>query len=210
MNKNNFWNDAARYGAVLGLVQVVFGALENIIASSMSNWQEAVRTTGSALAVAQTQNSTGGQLLMSVVTIVSLTVFFSLLLVFTRRRAAAVTADGSGFSFGDGLKFIVSMALCSALIFTVWEILSRNVIFHDWNAFVLNQSLDLLSQSFKSSSVMPLDEIMASTSRAFYSPMMILMSVSISLVIKGLFFGVFVALKTRREPDIFAKKDDNE
>lgn len=209
MNRNNFWNDAARYGAVLGLVQVVFGALENIVASSMSDWQSLVKASGNAMAVAQTQTSSGGQLLMSVITIVSLAVFFTLLLVFTRRRAAVVTSDGSGFSFGNGLKFVLGMSLCSALVFTAWEILSRNVIFHDWNAFVLDQSLELLSQSIKSTA-MPLDELVASTRRAFYSPMMILMSVCMSLVIKGLLFGAFVALKTRREPDIFVKNDDNE
>ncbi len=208
MNKNNFLNDAARYGAVLGLVQVVFGALSTLVAAETSGWETAAKATGQAMSA--TPASTGNQLLLSLVTIASLAVFIILLLRFTRRRADMVTANGAGFSFGDGLKYILGMAFFSALVYTVWEILSRNVIFREWNAYALDQSLDILSASFNSSSAMPLEELVKSTREAFYSPMIILVSVIMSLMLKSLFFGVFVALKTRREPNIFINTGDNE
>ena len=94
MEKSNFWNDACRGGAIIGLVMAVSNVAE-----------QAMLLKGGI----------GMYGLVIVEWLALAGVFIWLLYRFTRKRAA-LYAPEEGFSFGQGFGFIVVMSLLSGLI----------------------------------------------------------------------------------------------
>ena len=94
MEKSNFWNDACRGGAIIGLVM----AVSNVAAQAM------LLKGGIGMY---------GRVIVAWLALAG--VFIWLLYRFTRKRAA-LYAPEEGFSFGQGFGFIVVMSLLSGLI----------------------------------------------------------------------------------------------
>ncbi|MFR2524675.1 DUF4199 domain-containing protein [uncultured Alistipes sp.] len=94
MEKSNFWNDACRGGAIIGLAMAVSNVAE-----------QAMLLKGGI----------GMYGLVIVEWLALAGVFIWLLYRFTRKRAALYALE-EGFSFGQGFGFIVVMSLLSGLI----------------------------------------------------------------------------------------------
>ena len=100
--KNNFWNEASRCGAVLGLVSVAF-AVAGIY----------VPTTAAMLA-----------LILSGLNFV-ITIY--LLFYYTRRRATQFTKEG--YSYVQCMGFIVASGLFAGIITGAYQIVASNFFF---------------------------------------------------------------------------------
>ena len=94
MEKSNFWNDACRGGAIIGLVMAVSNVAE-----------QAMLLKGGI-----------GMYGLVIVEWLALAGVFIWLLYRVTRKRAALYAPEEGFSFGQGFGFIVVMSLLSGLI----------------------------------------------------------------------------------------------
>ena len=106
MEKSNFWNDACKGGAIIGLVMAVSNVAE------------------------QAMLLRGGVAMFGLVVLEWLAlagVFIWLLVRFTRRRAALYPPE-EGFTYGQGLGFIVVMSLLAGVIVGVVSYFYRHVV----------------------------------------------------------------------------------
>lgn len=94
MEKKNFWNDAARYGAIVGCVLALSGLLENRILLS-GNMKLFVLLVFEFFAV--------------------VVLHYYLLHRYTRNRSRMYTAD-EGFSFGQGYGFVLVVSGFAGII----------------------------------------------------------------------------------------------
>lgn len=94
MEKNNFWNEAAKCGAVLGLILAVSSVLENSV----------FFTSG-----------TGFLYLMLLEFFAVAALHYYLLHRYTRRHSQLYTAD-EGFSFGQGYGFLLAVSGFAGII----------------------------------------------------------------------------------------------
>jgi len=94
MGNNNFWNDAARCGAVVGGLVAVSGLLENamVLSGRMSLY-----------------------LLMLVEFVAVAVLHYYLLHRFTRQRSMLCSAE-EGFTFGQGYGFVLAMSAFAGII----------------------------------------------------------------------------------------------
>lgn len=94
MGKTNFWNDAAKYGAAVGLLLAVSTVVENSIVLS---------------------GRLGLYVLLTVEWIAAVVLHYYLLHRYTRQRAMQ-RAEAEGFSFGEAYGFIVAMSAFGGII----------------------------------------------------------------------------------------------
>lgn len=94
MGKTNFWNDAAKYGAAVGLLLAVSTVVENSIVLS---------------------GRLGLYVLLTVEWIAAVVLHYYLLHRYTRQRAMQ-RAEAEGFSFGEAYGFIVTMSAFGGII----------------------------------------------------------------------------------------------
>ena len=94
MGKTNFWNDAAKYGAAVGLLLAVSTVVENSIVLS---------------------GRLGLYVLLTVEWIAAVVLHYYLLHRYTRQRAMQ-RAEAVGFSFGEAYGFIVAMSAFGGII----------------------------------------------------------------------------------------------
>lgn len=94
MGKTNFWNDAAKYGAAVGLLLAVSTVVENSIVLS---------------------GRLGLYVLLTVEWIAAVVLHYYLLHRYTRQRAMQ-RAEDEGFSFGEAYGFIVAMSAFGGII----------------------------------------------------------------------------------------------
>lgn len=106
MDKNNFWNDAAKCGAVIGLILAVSSVLENSL----------FFTTG-----------TGFLYLMLLEFFAVAAVHYYLLHRYVRRRSLLYTAD-EGFSFGQGYGFLLAVSGFAGIILGVVQAVYLHLI----------------------------------------------------------------------------------
>lgn len=106
MDKNNFWNEAAKCGAVIGLILAVSSVLENNV----------FFTSG-----------TGFLYLMLLEFFVVAAVHYYLLHRYTRRRSQLYTAD-EGFSFGQGYGFLLAVSGFAGIIVGVVQAVYLHLI----------------------------------------------------------------------------------
>lgn len=132
--------------------------------------------------------------------LLELVVFIYLLYRFTNRRAALYGAS-EGYSYGNGLRFILWTSIFAGILCGAYEIVARNWIFPAYYHEQLQQSLVALSQLRLSNA--QLSEVQAMSEAVSFSPIWIVLGDTLGMLLRGLFFGLFVAAFTRREPDIF-------
>lgn len=132
--------------------------------------------------------------------LLELVVFIYLLYRFTNRRAALYGAS-EGYSYGNGLRFILWTSIFAGILCGAYEIVARNWLFPAYYHEQLQQSLVALSQLRLSNA--QLSEVQAMSEAVSFSPIWIVLGDTLGMLLRGLFFGLFVAAFTRREPDIF-------
>lgn len=132
--------------------------------------------------------------------LLELVVFIFLLYRFTNRRAALYGAS-EGYSYGNGLRFILWTSIFAGVLCGAYEIVARNWLFPAYYHEQLQQSLVALSQLKLSNA--QLSEVQAMSEQISFSPIWIVLGDTLGMLLRGLFFGLFVAAFTRREPDIF-------
>lgn len=132
--------------------------------------------------------------------LLELVVFIYLLYRFSNRRAALYGAS-EGYSYGNGLRFILWTSIFAGILCGAYEIVARNWIFPAYYHEQLQQSLVALSQLKLSNA--QLSEVQAMSEKVSFSPIWIVLGDTLGMLLRGLFFGLFVAAFTRREPDIF-------
>lgn len=94
MEKKNFWNDAARCGAIIGCILAISGVLENLMLLS---------------------GSAKFYILLVFEFIAVVVLHYYLLHRFTRNRSMLYTTD-EGFSFGQGYGFLLAVSGFSGII----------------------------------------------------------------------------------------------
>ncbi len=106
MVKSNFWNDACKYGAIIGLVMSAAYIIEQ---SLMLSGRLTLMMT------------------MGLVWILASVGYIVMLYYFTKRRRGTVAPE-EGFPFTQGFRFLISMVLLAALIKGLVEFLYRSVL----------------------------------------------------------------------------------
>lgn len=180
MNNTKFWNDAAIYGAYLGIAEVVFSAL--------GMWKSS-----------------------ALISLLSIVVFIALVHLFTRRRVALYGAGDEGYSYGKALKYIVAMSIFAGVLVGAYSIVASNFLFEARYHEMVNTTIGTLAKSGLYSDMM-LEQMKDLYDKFFFSPIYVVVINVISYIIKGTFFGLFIAAFTRREPAIFSSNEggDNE
>ena len=177
MEKTNFWHDASKYGALLGIEEIAFNLLSMV-------WP--------------------GMLNM----LLHLAVFITLLFLFTKRRAALYGGGASGYSYGQCFKFILVISIFAGILCGVYEIFARNVFFTAQYQSALDVSMNAVLQlNLPGSNMGQMQEMMQ---RVMFSPFWILFGSILGLIIKGGFWGLFVAAFAKRDPSPFAEDNGRE
>lgn len=101
--KSNFWNEACKYGAIIGGVMSLAYVIEQYLMLS------------------------GHFFMMGLVWIAAAVTYIMLLYRLTRRRRDCYSSE-EGFSLGQGFGFILTLILASALIKGVVEYFFRSVV----------------------------------------------------------------------------------
>lgn len=168
MKKNNFWNDAARYGVIMALLAILFDVL-------------------------------GFYVQHSLLSVLSLVLFVLLLGYFTRRRVAEYGTPESGYSYGQCLGFIVCVMLCAGFIEGAFMGVAVNWLFAAKYETALAQSVAILENTgfYTADQIEMIMKLMR-------SPLVQIFSGMFGSVIKGGFFGLFIAAFAKRDPDVFS------
>ena len=167
MKKNNFWNDAARYGVIMALVAILFDVLGFYVQNRL-------------------------------LSLLSLVVFVLLLGYFTKRRVAEYGAKG--YSYGQCLGVMVCVMLCAGFIEGAFMGVAVNWFFEAKYEAMITPSIAMLENTgFYTADQI---ELMMKLMR---SPLVQIFSGMFGSVIKGGFFGLFIAAFTKRDPDVFSE-----
>ena len=181
MEKTRFFEDAARYGAYLGIAEVAFTAL--------GTWKSS-----------------------GLISLLDIIVFVTLLCIFTKRRAALYGGGENGYSYGQCLKFIICMSAFAGILLGAYSIVASNFLYPEKYHELIDKTVGALAQSGLYAGAM-LERMKTLYEKMFFSPLWVVMTNVLSLMLKGLFFGLFVSAYTRREPQMFgeqkAENDDD-
>lgn len=155
---------------------------------------------GAIVGVVEIAASALGMMTSSVlVSLLALAAYIYLMRRFTGERAAQMPAQ-KGFSYGDGWKYIVMIGLFAGFLTGVYEIFARNILFTARYEEAIAQATGIMARSMQGQ----MSEFKELMHKVMYSPAMILFSCALGGLIKGAFFGLFIAAFTSRKPDIFA------
>ena len=177
MKKSNFWNEASRGGAIIGLVCVAFALI--------------------------------GMLIPKVAFVFNLASFVAiiyLLFHFTRSRAALYSQEG--FTYSQSLGFIVAMAIFTGIVVGAYQIVAVNWLFTEQFEKTFDEMLMAISQVGVSGA--ELDEMMEMYRSMIFSPLPSLLTNIFSGVLTAGFYGLFIAIGVKREPDLFDAEEDDE
>ena len=97
MEKNAFWNDVAKAGAVMAGVQILAVMADLFLTPSSAIWA----------------------------TLFFVALFVVLLFVLARRRAARVGA--AGFNYGQCMKYFFWMMVFAGILYGAWEIIDSEL-----------------------------------------------------------------------------------
>ncbi len=177
MKQETFWQEASRYGAIVGAVEILFLLLEALLYKSAAS---------SLLSLAQ------------------IVVFVTLIYLFTKRRAT-LYGDKEGYTYGNGLRFIFFVSIFAGILCGAYEIAARNWLFPNVYRDQMQQAFVALSQ-MKLYSNTQIREIKEMSETISFSPIWIVLGDVLGMIVRGVFFGLFVAAFTRREPNIFSEE----
>ena len=159
-----------------------------------SFWSDASRG-GAIVGVAGVVFSLVGMLVPSIAFIASLANF-----VVTRRRAALYAEEG--FTYSQSLGFIVAMGIFAGIIAGAYQIIASNFLFTEVFEESLATSIATLKQTGLYSNDM-MDQMSGMMRSYIFSPIPTLLSNIVGNVLLFGFYGLFISIGTKREPDIF-------
>lgn len=135
---------------------------------------------------------------------VSVVVVIYLLFYFTRRRSMLYTKEG--FTYGQSLGFIVAMSIFAGIIAGAFQIVASNWLFTAHFEETYKVLMSTLAQAGISGEEM---ELTAKMYRSMlFSPMPALLWSIVGSVIGYGFYGLFISIGTKREPDMFDSADE--
>ena len=123
-----------------------------------------------------------------------------LLFYFTRRRSMLYADEG--FTYSQSLGFIVAMAIFAGIIAGAYQIVASNFFFSEVFEESLNTSIATLKQTGLYSNDM-MDQMGGMMRSYIFSPIPALISNIVSNILMFGFYGLFISIGTKREPDIF-------
>lgn len=135
--------------------------------------------------------------------LLNIAVFVTLIYLFTNRRATLYGRE-EGYSYGNGLRFILWSSVFAGIVCGAYEIIARNWLFPAFYHEQLNQVLVAYSQLGLKSAQLADFKNMAE--QMLFSPIWVVLVSLLGTALRGLFFGLFVAAFTRRDADIFTQE----
>ena len=138
------------------------------------------------------------------ISLVALVAQIWLLARYTNRRSALFAREG--FSYAQSLGFIVSMGFFAGIVSGAYEIIASNFLFTETYETNLNNILAVYSQlgTFDNAAIDSMSKLYRSM---LFSPVPVLLTQIFSLVLSYGFYGLFISIGTKREPDIFEQDD---
>ncbi len=124
---------------------------------------------------------------------------------FTSRRAKSF--GEVGFTYGQSLGFIVAMGIFAGIVAGAWQILASNFLFVDKYEEVYNTLITTYSQMgvIDNATMASLTKVYRAM---FFSPIWILVTNIASTALGYGFYGLFISIGTKREPDMFDSSDE--
>ena len=180
MEKTRSYEDAARYGVLLGIAEVAFTALGTL----RSSW---------------------------LIPLLHVAVIVTLLCIFTKRRTTQYGGGENGYSYGKCLKFIICMSAFAGVLVGAYSIVASNFLYPEKYHELIDKTVAVLSQTGLYTTSM-LEQMKGLYEKMYFSPLWIVIINVLAMVLKGLFFGLFVAGYASREPQMFGerKQDDDD
>ena len=186
--------------------------------SKNSFWNDASRC-GAIVGVVQALFACLGMSYQSMSLLISLVALVAqiwLLARYTSRRSALFAKEG--FSYAQSLGFIVSMGIFAGIMIGAYEIKASNFHYTATYKTKQNNNLAVYSQlgTFDNAAIDSMPKLYRSM---LFSPVPVLLTQIFSLVLSYGFYGLFISIGTKREPDIFeqdsitvseAEQDDSE
>lgn len=166
-----------------------------------SFWNEASRC-GAVIGLITVALSLLGMAVQSINFIASLANFvvtIYLLFYYTRRRAQRFS---EGYTYTQCLGFIVAIGIFAGIIAGAYQIVASNFLFTETFEQTMNTTITTLQQSGLYTNEM-MDQ-MGDMMRSYtFSPIPVLISNIIGNILLFGFYGLFISIGTKHEPDIF-------
>lgn len=146
----------------------------------------------------------------ALLSLLDVVVFVTLLVIFTKRRAAEYGRE-EGYSYGQCLKFILFMSAFAGVLTGAYAIIASNFLYPEKFHEVIDKTIGALAQTGLYAGAM-LERMKELYEKMFFSPLWVVLTNVLSMMLKGLFFGLFVSAFARREPQMFGGNgagDDN-
>lgn len=138
--------------------------------------------------------------------LVNLVATLYLLFVYTRRRANLAGAEG--FTYGQSLGFMVATGIFTGIIAGAYQIVAGNWLFTEQFEASYEQAMAAIAQLGNSGVDMAQMEELYRT--LLFSPLPVLLTGIFSGVLTHGFYGLFLSIATKREPDLFEAEEDDE
>lgn len=142
-----------------------------------------------------------------VLSLVSFVATIYLLFYFTRRRAAKFAKEG--YSYAQCLGFIVAMGVFAGIVAGAYQIVASNFLFPEKFEEVYNNVIATYAQmgTFDNNMMDTMKTLMRSY---IFSPIPVLISQVLASIFTYGFYGLFIAIGTKREADIFDNASEDE
>ncbi len=129
-----------------------------------------------------------------------------LLFYYSRRRAQLFSQEG--FSYGQALGFMLATGIFLGILTGAYQIVATNWLFPAQFEKTFDEMLMAISQVGVSGA--ELDEMMEMYRSMIFSPLPSLLTNIFSGVLTAGFYGLFIAIGVKREPDLFDAEEDDE
>ena len=142
-----------------------------------------------------------------VLSLVSFVATIYLLFYLTRRRAAKFAKEG--YSYAQCLGFIVAMGVFAGIVAGAYQIVASNFLFPEKFEEVYNNVIATYAQmgTFDNNMMDTMKTLMRSY---IFSPIPVLISQVLASIFTYGFYGLFIAIGTKREADIFDNASEDE
>lgn len=142
-----------------------------------------------------------------VLSLVSFVATIYLLFYFTRRRASKFAKEG--YSYAQCLGFIVAMGVFAGIVAGAYQIVASNFLFPEKFEEVYNTVIATYAQmgTFDNNMMDTMKTLMRSY---IFSPIPVLISQVLASIFTYGFYGLFIAIGTKREADIFDNASEDE
>lgn len=140
------------------------------------------------------------------ISLVALVAQIWLLARYTGQRAALFSQEG--FSYSQSLGFIAAMSIFAGIVSGAYEIIASNFLFTEVYQTNLNNIIAIYAQmgTFDNAALESMSNLYRSM---LFSPVPILLTQIFSVVLTFGFYGLFISIGTKREPDIFERPNND-